>query len=124
VYIYKCENSVIVVKGKANSIVLDSCKKVSVVFDGLVSQIEIINCQSVQAQTFGALPTVAIQKTDGCQVYLSADALKAEIVTSKSSEMNILVPDKDGEFVRWPEICINFHKCRRRWPCPSCTSRS
>lgn len=47
----------------------------------------------------GTMPILAIQKTDGCQVYLSLKSLNAEIVTSKSSEMNILVPDETGEFV-------------------------
>jgi adenylyl cyclase-associated protein len=37
------------------------------------------------------MPTLSIQKTDGCQVYLSKESINAEIVTSKSSEMNILV---------------------------------
>jgi adenylyl cyclase-associated protein len=32
-------------------------------------------------------------------VYLSAESANAEIVSSKSSEMNILVPDKSGDFV-------------------------
>ena len=50
VYIYKCENSVIQVKNKINSIILDSCKKCSVVFDSLVSSLEVVNCQSCQAQ--------------------------------------------------------------------------
>lgn len=46
------------------------------------------------------MPTVSIQKTDGCQVYLSKESLDAEIVTSKSSEMNLLVPtDEAGDFV-------------------------
>lgn len=54
----------------------------------------------IYSQTLGALPTVSIQKTDGCQVYLSNDALNSEIVTSKSSAMNILVPKgSDGDFV-------------------------
>ena len=50
VYIYKCENSVIQVKNKINSIILDSCKKTAVVFDSLVSALEVVNCQSCQAQ--------------------------------------------------------------------------
>jgi len=102
VYIYKCTDCVVQIKGKANSITMDSCKKTSVVFDNLLSCIEIINCQSAQVQTLGAMPTLAIQKTDGCQVYLSRDSLEAEIVTSKSSEMNILVPDATGEFHEYP----------------------
>ncbi|CAI4226026.1 unnamed protein product [Auanema sp. JU1783] len=97
-YVYKCENCVIQVKGKLNSITLDGCKKTSIVFDALVAQCETINCQSVQIQTLGEMPTLSIQKTDGCQVYLSEASLGAEIVTSKSSEMNILIPAADGEF--------------------------
>lgn len=53
-------------------------------------------------QTLGTLPTISIQKTDGCQVYLSNDSLNAEIVTSKSSEMNVLAPiGDDGDFVSY-----------------------
>uniref|UniRef100_A0A8C9XIK9 Adenylyl cyclase-associated protein n=1 Tax=Sander lucioperca TaxID=283035 RepID=A0A8C9XIK9_SANLU len=40
--------------------------------------------------------------TDGCHVYLSKDSLSCEIVSAKSSEMNILVPNKDGEFTEMP----------------------
>ncbi|OZC06150.1 DE Adenylate cyclase associated [Onchocerca flexuosa] len=101
VYIFKCENSVIQIKGKVNSITLDSCKKTSVVFDNLLSQFEVINCQSVQIQTLGTMPTLSIQKTDGCQVYLSENAINAEIITSKSSEMNVLVPGADGDFTEF-----------------------
>ena len=42
---------------------------------------------------------VSIDKTDGAQVYLSEQSKNAEIVTAKSSEMNILVPKGDGDFV-------------------------
>lgn len=46
----------------------------------------------------GKVPTISINKTDGCHVYLSEASLSCEIVSAKSSEMNVLVP-KDGEFV-------------------------
>ena len=45
------------------------------------------------------LPTVSIDKTDGCQVYLSQESINCDIISAKSSEMNILIPDKSGEFV-------------------------
>ncbi|KAJ1349975.1 hypothetical protein KIN20_005663 [Parelaphostrongylus tenuis] len=102
VYIYKCQDSVIIINGKLNSITLDSCRKTSVVFDALVAQCETINCQSVQIQTLGEMPTLSIQKTDGCQVYLSEVSKNAEIITSKSSEMNLLIPGPDGDFVEYP----------------------
>lgn len=43
----------------------------------------------------GKVPTISINKTEGCQVYLSTDALNCEIVSAKSSEMNILIPQGD-----------------------------
>lgn len=102
VYLYKCTDSTVTVKGKLNSITLDSCKKTSIVFESLVSSIEFINCQSVQMQVLGKVPTVSIDKTDGCQVYLSAGSKDVEIISSKSSEMNILVPNSNGDYSEHP----------------------
>lgn len=98
VYIYKCENCTIQIKGKVNAITLDSCKKSAVVFDEAIASLDVINCQSVQAQMMVKVPTVSIDKTDGCMVYLSQDSLNTQIVTAKSSEMNILIPDGSGDF--------------------------
>ena len=56
----------------------------------------------------GKVPTVSIDKTDGCMVYLSKDSLDATVVTAKSSEMNILVPKDDGDFVSFSYYC-NLH---------------
>ena len=50
VYVYKCNNCVLQIKGKINSITLDSCTKSAVVVDDLVSTCEFVNCKSVQAQ--------------------------------------------------------------------------
>ncbi|CAJ0935156.1 unnamed protein product, partial [Mesorhabditis belari] len=103
VYIFKCEGCTVRINGKCNSVTLDQCKKTAVAFDGIVAQVETINCQSIQLQTLGELPTVSIQKTDGCQIYLSEASVGAEIVTSKSSEMNVLVPGgPDGDFIELP----------------------
>ncbi|XP_030383044.1 adenylyl cyclase-associated protein 1 [Scaptodrosophila lebanonensis] len=98
VYMFKCEGSTLTVKGKVNNIVLDSCKKCSLLFDSVVASVEFVNCQSVQMQVLGNVPTVSIDKTDGCQMYLSKDSLGVEIVSSKSSEMNILLPQANGDY--------------------------
>jgi adenylyl cyclase-associated protein len=103
VYIYKCKESTITVKGKVNSILIDSCNRVGLLFDDVLSTVEFINSTSVQMQAMGIVPTVTIEKTDGCQVYLNKNTLQTEIVSSKSSAMNVLVPDNDnGEFVELP----------------------
>jgi len=93
VYIYKCENSVIQVKGKVNSIAMDGCKKTGLAFEHAIASVEVVNCQSVEVQILGKVPAIAVDKTDGCQLMLSAECLGAEIVTSKVSEMNINLPN-------------------------------
>ena len=45
------------------------------------------------------MPIINIDKTDGCMVYLSKESTSAQIVSAKSSEMNILLPDAQNEFV-------------------------
>ncbi|XP_022199975.1 adenylyl cyclase-associated protein 1 isoform X2 [Nilaparvata lugens] len=102
VYMFGCSESTLTVKGKINSVFLDSCKKSAVVFDSLVSSVEFVNCQSVQMQVLGKVPTISIDKTDGCQIYLSKDSLDVEIISSKSSEMNVLVPKANGDFAEYP----------------------
>jgi len=75
----------------------DGCKKVGLVCENVISGVDIINSQSCQIQVTGKSPTVSIDKTDGVQVYLSKDGLETEIFSSKSSEMNVLIPGKSED---------------------------
>ena len=50
VCVYKCDDCVLQVKGKVNSIVVDQCKKFSIAFDSIVSCVEFINSKRIQAQ--------------------------------------------------------------------------
>lgn len=102
VNIYKCKDCLVVIKGKINSITVDSCTKLSLVFDDIVSVVEFVNCQNIQAQSMGAVPTVNVEKTDVVEIYLNAKSLNAEIVTAKSSSVNVSVPDANGDFVEHP----------------------
>ncbi|KAH1023510.1 hypothetical protein HUJ04_012705 [Dendroctonus ponderosae] len=102
VYLYKCTECTVTIRGKINSVVIDACKKTAIVMDSIVAAVEFINCQSVQMQMFGKVPTISIDKTDGCQVYLSNDSLDVEVVSSKSSEMNILIPAANGDYIEQP----------------------
>lgn len=103
VYIYKCVNTTVHIKGKVNSITCDGCKKTAVVFDTCVASFEFVNCNSMQVQVTGKVPTITIDKTDGAQVYLSKESMGVELVTAKSSEMNVLYPEGDnGDFIEIP----------------------
>ncbi|KAJ8670581.1 hypothetical protein QAD02_001840 [Eretmocerus hayati] len=102
VYMFRCQDSNLVIKGKINSVVMDSCRKSAVVIDSVVASIEFVNCQSVQMQVLGKVPTISIDKTDGCQMYLNNDTLDVELITSKSSEMNVMVPIGNNDYTEYP----------------------
>jgi len=96
IYIYKCTKSVIRIKGKVNGVSLDGCTRTSVVFEDALALCEMVNCNSVEIQCTGKVPSIAIDKCSGVQFFLSKDGLHTEIVTSKSDQMNILIPDPAG----------------------------
>lgn len=95
VYIFKNTNSFIQIDGKCSSVMIDNCKKTAVVIDSTVASVELVNCQDMSIQIKGVIPMIAIDKTDGCQVYLNPQCKDIPFYTSKSSEMNMLVPSED-----------------------------
>jgi adenylyl cyclase-associated protein len=102
VYISSCMDATVNITGKCKSVMIDGCKKTKVLFDDCVSACEVVNCQRMQIQSRGKLPSVAIDKTDGILVYLSRESLDAPIVASKSSEMNVSFPNNAGEMLEMP----------------------
>lgn len=68
-------------------------------FDSVLAQVEVVNCKSVKLQCLGTAPIVQIDKTDGITIYLSKESLEANIITSKSSEMNLNIPTDDDDYV-------------------------
>jgi len=101
VYICNSENSVFTLGGKAKTVTIDNCKKCSVVVDDLISAVELVNSQRIQVQTQGKVPSIAVDKCDGVQIFLSDASIECNIVTSKSSEMNVSIKDGD-EWVEQP----------------------
>jgi len=99
IYVYNCENATIQIKGKMKSVIFDSCTKANLVFDTAISSCEVVNCKRIQIQSTGVCPSFSIDKTDGCLVYLSPEAVSiSNFVTSKSSEMNVSwLDEKIGE---------------------------
>jgi hypothetical protein len=89
----------------------------AVVFEECMGSIELINCKSMQVQVLGKVSTVSIDKTDGAQIYLSQGSLNAHVITAKSSEMNVMIPKGDGDFVSVfvGEIMTNIDIQQRRF---------
>ena len=53
----------------------------------------------------GAVPTINGEKTDFAEIYLSEKSIKSEIVTAKSSSVNVSVPDGTGDYVSLQPSC-------------------
>ncbi|KAG6417540.1 hypothetical protein SASPL_119723 [Salvia splendens] len=103
IYVYGCQNSVLQVIGKVNNITLDKCSKMGLVFEDVVAACELVNCNSTEVQCQGVAPTISIDNTEGCQLYLSKYSLETSITTAKS-EVNVLVPASEagGDWIEHP----------------------
>jgi len=115
VNIYRCIGCVIQVQGKVNAILMDDCEKTAVVCnEGCVSSVDVVNCKSVEVQIDKNAPTLLVDKTDGLQIYLQKDSMALNIITSKSSEVNVSVPgateDDDANESALPEQFCSVHK--------------
>lgn len=98
VYVYKCEGCVIQVKGKVNSISIDGCKKVDLVFEDALSQVEILNSDSIRVQCTGNAPSINIDGCNSVTYFMSKESVdNAMVITSKSAAINLVRPNPDDE---------------------------
>lgn len=69
-----------------------------------MSSLSITSSPSFEVQITGTVPTVQIDTTDSGQVYLSKECMQTvEIITSKTSSINISVPvGEEGDFKENP----------------------
>ncbi|ANZ75057.1 BA75_01936T0 [Komagataella pastoris] len=99
VFISKCENSTITIRGKVAAVSLTQCSKVGLVVDSLVSGVDVIKSRGFGVQVLGYVPTITIDQSDNGQIYLGKESLGTEIYTSSTTSLNINVPDEeDGDF--------------------------
>ena len=114
VYVYRCEKSTVIVKGKVNSISIDNCKKVDLVFEDALSQVEIVNSDSIKVQCTGKAPSVTIAGCQSVTYFMSKESVEnAMVITSKSAAINLVRPHPDDEddIVETPipeQFCTTF----------------
>lgn len=96
VYLYNCDGVALKVTGKFKSLILDKCKRCSVVYDTLISSAEMVNCEKIKIQVNGVCPVFTIDKTKNVLVWLSQESIHvSSFTTSLSTEMNVTFPDGD-----------------------------
>ena len=98
VYIYNCEGVTIKINGdKCKSVIIDTCEKVNVIFNSIISGCETVNSKRIAIQADGVCPVFTIDKTVNITLWLSQASVDVtSFTTSMSSEMNVSVPT-DGD---------------------------
>ncbi|TGZ82887.1 hypothetical protein EX30DRAFT_316737 [Ascodesmis nigricans] len=97
IFIFRCKNATIQVKGKVNTISLNECVKTNVVADSLVSSIDVIKCNGFALQVMNQIPTIQVDQCDGGTIYVPRESPNVEVFTSKSTAININIPEVDGD---------------------------
>ncbi|SCZ97686.1 BZ3500_MvSof-1268-A1-R1_Chr4-3g07371 [Microbotryum saponariae] len=101
VNVFNCKASVLQVKGKVNAISIVNSPKLSVLLESTVSALSISSSPGFTVQILGKVPTILVDGTDGGMIYLSKESLGTEIITAKTSALNISLPvegEDDGVF--------------------------
>ena len=88
---------------KVKGVRMDQCSNVILLLQGALSGLEVVNSKRMKLQIKDRVPSVAIDKTDGCVVGLPWGSRDCVITTSKSSEMNVTFPVSDAADADWIE---------------------
>merc|ERR1712062_767853 len=103
VYAFNCEGTTIVINGKSNTITIDKCKKTQFVFDSVISQIEIINSNSITGQVKHICPTLSIDGSSGMSFYVSKESKHYfQLISSRTDSVNILLEQGNSNFEEIP----------------------
>jgi adenylyl cyclase-associated protein len=103
VFIDRCNNCTIQIKGKVNAVTISECRKVGVLVENLVSGVEIIKSSGFGLQATGVLPTLTIDQSHEGQIYLNKGSLDTEILTAQTSSLNVNIPKSvEGDYNEVP----------------------
>lgn len=117
VLISKCNNSTIIIKGKANSVTIENTNRLNLVVDTLISSVDVVKSQNFALQVLGTLPTVLMDQIDGAAVYFSKESTATKIIHSKSANINLNVisgPDDDYIEVPLPAQLCSYYDPEKR----------
>jgi adenylyl cyclase-associated protein len=99
IVISNCSESVIQIRGKCTAISVENVNRVGiVVYDPIVSTIEILNSTRSQVQLNSICPIMTVDNSEGIQLFLSVESIsKFELLTCKSNEINIYRQERVGD---------------------------
>ncbi|KAI0890204.1 adenylate cyclase associated N terminal-domain-containing protein [Annulohypoxylon maeteangense] len=116
ILISRCNQTTVIIKGKANAVTIENTQRLSIVVDSLVSTVDVVKSSNFALQVLGTLPTVLLDQLDGAQVYLSKESSSTRIFSSKSAGINVNIiagDDEDYKEIPLPgQICSYFDEAK------------
>jgi len=107
VYIQNCHNCGVQVKGKVKAIMLSNCKRITIMFDEVVSTVEAVRCENLTIQCTIHAPSVSLDNCQYVKLYLATN-VETDIVSTKVTELNVSYIEKDDEYAKETPITEQF----------------
>lgn len=101
-----CKNCTVKITNRVKAVAIDNCERVDLECSDVISAVECMNSDRIKMKTTGTVHLFCIDKCDGVNVWLNKASIAAEILCSKSSEMNVTIPDDKGDEYDTIEIPI------------------
>lgn len=102
ILISRCNNTTIIIKGKANQVTVENSNRLSLVVDTLVSTVDVVKAPNFALQVMGTIPTVMMDQVDGASIYLSKESIATKLFTSKSAGINLNVISGEDDYKEVP----------------------
>ncbi|KAG9257556.1 putative adenylate cyclase-associated protein, 70K [Emericellopsis atlantica] len=115
VLISRCNNTTIIVKGKANQVTVENSSRLSLVVDTLVSTVDVVKAPNFALQVLGTIPTVMLDQVDGASVYLSKESIATKIFSSKSDSINLNIIEGEDDYKEVPlpsQLCSYYDESK------------
>ena len=116
ILISRCNNTIVIIKGKANQVTVENSTRLSLVVDTLVSTVDVVKAANFELQVNGTIPTVMLDQVDSASIYFSKESAGAKVFSSKTSGVNLNIiagPDEDYKELPLPsQICSYYDEVK------------
>ncbi|KAF4446465.1 hypothetical protein F53441_9869 [Fusarium austroafricanum] len=116
VLISRCNNTTIIVRGKANQVTVENSTRLSLIVDTLVSTVDVVKASNFALQVMGTIPTVMLDQIDSAQIYFSKESIGTKVFTSKSAGINLnVISGEDDDYKEVPlpsQICSYYDESK------------
>jgi adenylyl cyclase-associated protein len=93
VSVIDCKKVSVIIQGKITNVSVVNCDGVGVIFDDVIASVEAVRSNKLGLQANGKIQQIAIDKCSGIDIFIqSKEGSTVEIVTSLSDSLNVNFP--------------------------------